>query len=1543
MNVSTRALLLVLMVLSQCFCTETAEAQQDTDPPAVEAALPDISGVWNSGPDLPGDQIWVRPSKSEGSFEISHNGGAVWLPMHWSAKNKEFAGRSERYGKSTTAFELQLIDDQQSLRLKQRRWLGPGSFVSFEEMVYLRVSKEIPQFTQPKKEKTPAKAVSQVLAQTEPAKEQATTAKATEPTMPDIEGVWEATGTEYKRHTVAKVNRNELMIRRSQDGNSFVLTLDTKVIPLTWSSTGDRFEGVYTGNSKAELKLELSVTSDTTLRAKSEVIHLDGNVPNEISEVQYVRIFKTLPPDITGQWRIVRWGNDAHLLQSIQIESQDSKWTGSYRDWSKTVRGNIELTWSVQSRQFEGTWFEYDHRSGKLAIRLLPDGKTIRGSWTTDAGSKTSDKEPAHSDLEWVRAGADDVTTQAPASTAPKNEAVSEVVTPPDEAAEIKVFTLANGNAADYVNVLRAIFPNVTFQADTRTNQIIAVFKKRESGQLVEALLLRLDETKTPKQPLALKGGRDPLPTRSLQDLTAAIDAQEHRAITLAHRIRQLGAKHPDLEKAREELNVALQAALDLKFQQEQLQLQQLEDRLSRVQKQLELRQAAASKIVERRAHELLEGDLKWNPDSPSPSNPNNLSNRSSETRSTQTSPLQTHTQVEFLEPSEMQFFVEDHRAPLTTPTYYNFERDLKNTRDHKFRLLVEGETPIEGTVSIFPFNPESLLFMGSIKLRLTTVDLKQIQQGENVTIVAFADQGAPQLRLDTLHSTRIDPTVDPVAEAQRRGKLVAVFRFAKVADLQGVRAQGGVGTGDQSTKAGAAKWPSNFSRIRVDLHAGPDRQQDMDAKDKLLFALKDLNGVSAEIRDISGPKSEEMFATVQEWRGQASEVTKKEINAAFKYAGIQNVRWEKRPKLGDENPIPANQTQIQFTGPVGMRAAFDASWDPITFPSFANFNRSDGIRRTYLHLFPDKAAIAFPAAIDIYETDARVSAFLATNAVPIEVTDEDLQLMKDEKNITKLVYLLDHRDLEQSPLKLETLVVNSRTDADPDPFAEARRRGQIVAVFYVGPQAVLETEEKDPAAARIWQDLSFKGKPVTDPALVPAPFRGGLQITEINEAPRTSQTGDSLQKGDILIGAGIWETLSLNNILFAVGQQETQTDRNRPDGPKPLVLYLLRDGELVVSRQSVRSLDLPRTLGISPGSSMSLDQCIDLLQRKQVSNESLGVLEMMRRIVELANTAPPKQRHQVTLALFLKGETLDPISKTDAPLYNEIIQLLQKLPDVDLLPLQIEILQTGGPARTLLAVHSLKKLRDYTSRLEFPALVDQLWKLSGSDEHWLQFSILDIFADTLTLTHLKPEEFSTEERRKMVERLIEIVPRRKVIDLLSSALQSSHIDIAMRAAQVLTGQSEHQEPEILEKKLQLLINVLKGQVGDTKASRGQRAMALSQLRTLGSNAAPAVPALVALLERDDPDLKPVEPANMGRGGRMPEFTSDGIISTLGGIGPAASAALPELETRLKLAEQQEREEAILSPDLKTRSNLRSTCFVLRSAINLIKAVELER
>ena len=99
------------------------------------------------------------------------------------------------------------------------------------------------------------------------------------------------------------------------------------------------------------------------------------------------------------------------------------------------------------------------------------------------------------------------------------------------------------------------------------------------------------------------------------------------------------------------------------------------------------------------------------------------------------------------------------------------------------------------------------------------------------------------------------------------------------------------------------------------------------------------------------------------------------------------------------------------------------------------------------------------------------------------------------------------------------------------------------------------------PAAAtpgeQAWLKLGLKLHPVGAEAVAKAnpQLRGGLLVTEVAVGGAAATAG--LQKGDILVGLHLWESLNLDNVAFVLNHKDFATFL-------PLKFYLSRDGKVL-------------------------------------------------------------------------------------------------------------------------------------------------------------------------------------------------------------------------------------------------------------------------------------------------------------------------------------------------------------------------------------------
>ena len=156
-------------------------------------------------------------------------------------------------------------------------------------------------------------------------------------------------------------------------------------------------------------------------------------------------------------------------------------------------------------------------------------------------------------------------------------------------------------------------------------------------------------------------------------------------------------------------------------------------------------------------------------------------------------------TQVRFVGPLGMSVgwivpggFAENQ---LVAPARYNFIQAAT------YRLKLGNVPGREGltlypTVQVFPADPSTDAYLqhNSVPIEITAEDLDQVESNNFVTKVIylpdprFQDLAIPGV--ETLVSTRLDPGVDPVVEADRRGTIMAVLRVGN-ADLELGRSAG--------------------------------------------------------------------------------------------------------------------------------------------------------------------------------------------------------------------------------------------------------------------------------------------------------------------------------------------------------------------------------------------------------------------------------------------------------------------------------------------------------------------------------------------------------------------------------------------------------------------------------------------------------------------------------------------------------------------------------------------------------------------------------
>lgn len=154
---------------------------------------------------------------------------------------------------------------------------------------------------------------------------------------------------------------------------------------------------------------------------------------------------------------------------------------------------------------------------------------------------------------------------------------------------------------------------------------------------------------------------------------------------------------------------------------------------------------------------------------------------------------------------------------------------------------------------------------------------------------------------------------------------------------------------------------------------------------------------------------------------------------------------------------LAPQQVQVLFGKPDSMNVHWDVSgvgqFDsaPLTTPGRQNFQQG-GIYRLKFTNIPGagREGVELYPTLEIGPPARRTLAYLAHNAVPIQMTEEDFDQVLAGNFVTKVIYLPDPEFQGLAVADVATLV-STRLEPGLDPIEEASRKGAILAVLRVG------------------------------------------------------------------------------------------------------------------------------------------------------------------------------------------------------------------------------------------------------------------------------------------------------------------------------------------------------------------------------------------------------------------------------------------------------------------------------------------------------------
>jgi hypothetical protein len=153
-------------------------------------------------------------------------------------------------------------------------------------------------------------------------------------------------------------------------------------------------------------------------------------------------------------------------------------------------------------------------------------------------------------------------------------------------------------------------------------------------------------------------------------------------------------------------------------------------------------------------------------------------------------------------------------------------------------------------------------------------------------------------------------------------------------------------------------------------------------------------------------------------------------------------------------------KSQIYFLDPSGMQVGWQTGVGPngertylpaqLTVPARYNFNQGY-IYRLKITNIAGRAGVSLYPTIEVAPTTPATDAYLAHNAIPVQLTSEDFDQVVDGGNfVTKVIYLPDPKYQELAVAGVETLV-STRLEPGVDPILEADKRGTILLIVRLG------------------------------------------------------------------------------------------------------------------------------------------------------------------------------------------------------------------------------------------------------------------------------------------------------------------------------------------------------------------------------------------------------------------------------------------------------------------------------------------------------------
>lgn len=439
----------------------------------------------------------------------------------------------------------------------------------------------------------------------------------------------------------------------------------------------------------------------------------------------------------------------------------------------------------------------------------------------------------------------------------------------------------------------------------------------------------------------------------------------------------------------------------------------------------------------------------------------------------------------------------------------------------------------------------QGFLSLNAIPLAVTDEDLNQTIAGNPVVKVLYlrnaeAGEVGPST-VEVIVNTRLDPANDPVAEAEKRGTVLAVVRMSQ-AQLPANAAPSKTEVRGEDPLEGQGN--SGLVGVVKEVQSKNERLL-ISGLDSKLVSKRDVLYVLRKDSVVDGIPHYHWLATL--------EVIKFESKGDIQVR-VTRSKKDEEVKVGDEVRWPKYNLQIN---PLAATDTLNLPPNngPTTWKDVEDFQeRFIKLEHTLdLHcqqLREARAALAAgtgkQASIDAcqIQVDAwgkRLAAVRAELEAQIKILDLGVQSAKNVSDIAALELSKAVQSNQLFPGTVTDLEIK-RLEHNKVSTGLKMEQAKVLLELYQGvarkpassPNAATDFSQPSDATAFLWQQLGLRVQAVDTKTRSMLPrFYGGLQVLEVRANSPASLA--NILNGDILVGLASWETLTPAHAVFAI------------------------------------------------------------------------------------------------------------------------------------------------------------------------------------------------------------------------------------------------------------------------------------------------------------------------------------------------------------------------------------------------------------------------